>query len=53
MLSFCKSEGGYSPFSMEYLKKHGRVLGKTWAEVGANVGMFLFKPRRGFEISFS
>lgn len=31
MLSFCKSEGGYSPFSMEYLKK-------TWAGFRKNVG---------------
>lgn len=31
MLSFCKSEGGYSPFSMEYLKK-------TWADFRKNVG---------------
>lgn len=53
MFSFCKSEGGYSPFSMEYFKKHGQTLEKTWAEVGANVGMILFKPRRGFERSFS
>lgn len=45
MLSFCKSEGGYSPFSMEYLKKHGQVLGKrgrkleqTWACFFSNLG---------------
>lgn len=31
MLSFCKSEGGYSPFSMEYFKK-------TWAGFRKNVG---------------
>lgn len=53
MLSFCKSEGGYSPFSMEYLKK-------TWAGFRKNVGGSWskrghdsFQTSAGGEISFS
>lgn len=46
MFSFCKSEGGYSPFSMEYLKKTwagfrknvGGSWSKTWARFFSNLG---------------